>query len=580
MKPDRGDRLSITVRAKRSQSGHMSRAATFDLQHLKDGRAPSPGVRGNSGRPLLASQVVTAMRNRLSVDKRDRAKLWARSMSYFWHALDKVEDRDPLLKKVSGALDVPGRAWDAFTDYLDDDESVANKSPIYINCAEAITAACAALGAKISLPANSHDTRLPSQRRSVETPYAPKLNSAIIAVFQSERRRTQKRNEEAHRLADRSDIPLEAMLPNSERSFAKRKKLFSLENTLRFVRDEVLPWLPNPGEFEERYGFQSRLIGRPPDAMSAKLFEMKDPVTDVRRDSGSGLGLSALYRWFVPVQFDLVPFIAELVHITGFNLAPVLDIDRFNWYRGNPKSGSVTVYSRKARAFGAIVTVDCSTTDPNSPYAIIKSAIEITQPLHHFVETEFARLTASPKTPDTAREIDKLTTLRNRVWIGLGLKRIGVLGVDPENDPFHDIANEILRRREVKENGQPVRWSARRVRDGVAEDVHGSTNFSPAALQRKLQHKRVGQSAKYLEQPGIAGHQCRMIGERVSNLMDHPRTRVKHWPLRAEAEKTVTSDRPRTTILVMPGGEKWLRAAGPENPLARLIGTKTAGDQR
>ena len=576
-------RLQIAVKAKRTQAGHIARAVVFDLQHLKDGRQPSAGVRGHSGRPRLADQIVGAMRGRLSIDKRDRSKSWTRAISYFWHALDRIEQANPSLGRTENVLDIPGPVWHAFTDYLDDDESVANKALLYINCAQAVTAGCAALGRTIELPANSHDTLLPSQRRSVEVPYSGQVDDAITKAFRSERQRTQRRYEDAHRLADSSHVPPAVLIDlfgKDKRTHLNRAEVLSRENVLRFIRDEVLPWLPNPGQFERRYGFQPRKIGQPPDVISAKLEEYSTPVTDVRRDAGSGLGLAALYRWFVPHLFDLVPFINEIVHATGFNLGPVLDLDRDNWFRGNPENGSVIVFSRKARARGEIVEVISSTTDPDAPYCIIKRAIEITAPLHGFVEKELARLRAAPRSPETRKEIDKLTPLRKRVWLWLGLKRIGVNGVDTENDPFHAIAHEILRRHGVEENGTAVKWGGRRVRDGFAQEVHVDTKFSPEGLRKRLKHKRVGTSARYLAQPALAGRECRMIGERMSLLMDDPGTRSVNWPLRAEAEASAVTERPRTTILVMPGSRQWLDAAGPDNSLADLIKNRTNGNQK
>ncbi|SDO48326.1 hypothetical protein [Afipia sp. GAS231] len=575
--------LSIKVRAKRTLSGHITEPAEFDLQQLKDGRPPAAGVRGHSGRPRLAEQIVSAMRGRLTLKKKDRSKSWKRGISYFWNALDRIEQADPSIGKVVDVLDIPGAVWHAFTDHLDDDESIANKSQIYIDCAAAVTAACAALGRTIELPANSHDTLLPSERRSVEVPYSSTVDDAITVAFRSERQRTQRRFEDAHRFADSSQLAPEVLIglfAKDKRTHPNRAEALSRENVLRFIRDEALPWLPNPGQFEQRYGFQPRKIGHPPDVISAKLEEMENPVTGVRRDAGSGLGLAALYRWFVPHLFDLVPIINEIVHTTGLNLGPVLDIDRFNWFRGNVENGTVTVFSRKARARGEVVEEDSSTTDPDGIYAIIKSAIEITEPLHRFVEKEIARLKAAPRSPDTQQAIDKLTPLRKRVWLWLGLKRIGVNDIDTENDPFHEIAHEILRRHNVREHGEAVKWGGRRVRDGFAEGVHVATKFSPEALQKKLKHKRVGTSAKYLKQPAIAGRECRMIGERVSLLMDDPKTRAAHWPSRAEKEPVVATGRPRTTILVMPGSRQWLAAAGADNSLAGLINDRAKGSSK
>lgn len=555
--------LTISIRSRRSRSGRHYRAKVLDLSHLSKGRkAAGTNMRGHTGRPVLAKQCVSAKRQSMAMRGRKSADAWARSLSYLWHTLDVIEASNPTIKRVDDVCRIPGEIWDAFCEHLDNDDEITKKAEIYILCSDTVTDACSKAGVQVRLPVNYHDTKVPSKRRAVEVPYSEDMNAKIVEVFRQERQRVQARVKLANELAaDHTDNLLD-YISRDDWSFREYRPSVTRPNVLHFVKHELLSWIPNFTEFVDCYGFQPRKMGQPPDAMPVRLTQKANPKSALRREDGSGFGFAALYRWFLPAQFDLVPFITEAVHITGGNLASILDIDRHDWYRMGPRPGMVVVYSRKARSRGENVEWDSSIDDPNSLYNIIKSAIELTEVMHEYVEAKLAKLSAAPKTLKLKAKIDRLLELRGFVWVGFNVAHIGPIGMNPERDPFHDIASEILRRHEVLENGEPVRWSAKRVRDDFAAKVHVSSNFSYKALQRKLKHKRVGTAAWYLEQPELTIEQSLMIYERVAQLTDNPATRASYWPERVDAEVCSPPCGRGMTVLVMPKGVEWARDAG------------------
>lgn len=563
------DVLKFTVRARRSKSGHQYRAKKMDLRHLRDGRTAEGGQMAHSGRPELALQVVRPAQDRLMIGGTSHAQRFVRSVSYLWRFCDHLEASDPSVGKIDDVRMIPGAIWHTFTDHLAEDENVvSNQTTIYTCCAEMVIRACSALGVAISLPSNASDRQPSSKRRTVEIPYTATQTREIVCAFRAERVRIQERIQLAHRLADcmtdrladRSAVDLMTVIL-SEGKLSRRENgsLLTPEHILHFVKTQLLSSLPDWTGFQDRYGFEPRLIGLAPDAMSLKLRD--DQATCVRKRRGEGTGLGALYRWFLPTLFDLVPFICELVHLTAGNLQTILDIDRNNWYRGHPDTEAVIVASRKARARGALVSWDSETDADDTIYSIVKSAIEATAPLHGIVLARLNELRKAPRTPDRAAEIDRLLPLRNRVWISLSTRAIGPIGIEQRD--FHRIANEILRRHDVKENGQPLAWSARRVRDGAAEEEAGAKRVSPAKVQRKLQQASPRMGVAYLEQPRMAGHGTKLIVQRVSELMDDRKKRASFWPDRASSDSRTTADR-RTTILVMPNGRQWASQMLPE----------------
>jgi hypothetical protein len=63
------------------------------------------------------------------------------------------------------------------------------------------------------------------------------------------------------------------------------------------------------------------------------------------------------------------------------------------------------------------------------------------------------------------------------------------------------MANKLLGLHNVKENGKPVKWSGRRVRDGYADHQYVVSGFSMEAVQAALHHANIEQSDDYLEHP-------------------------------------------------------------------------------
>jgi hypothetical protein len=507
----------------------------------------------HSGRPELAHQIVGPARKPLAIGGTSNAQRFVRSVSYLWRFFDHLEAAYPSVGKITDVRMVPGPIWDAFTDHLAEDEQVvSNRMQIYKCCTEMVTTACAAMGIELSLPSSAHDSQPSSKRRTVENPYTDAQTREIVDAFRSERLQTEARIRHANEMADNNSFDLMSIIAKGRLSRREHSSLLTPENVLHFVRTELLSSLPDCVAFEDRFGFRANLIGFAPEAMS---LPSSDHLRCIRRARGEGSGLASLYRYFLPTLSYLVASICELVHLTAGNLQTIMDIDRTNWYRGDPATEAVIVASRKARARGALITWESKTNSEDTIYSIIKSAIEATTPLHRAVLARLNELQKAAPTPGVASELDRLLPLRNRVWIALSKKAIGPIGIEQRD--LHPIANGILRQREVKEDGKPLTWSARRVRDGAVGDDAITKSFSISKLQKKLQQKSPRVCADYLNQPQLACLGTKAIAGRVSDLMDDAERRSSFWPERANSSDDVASAGRRSIILVMPGGKRW-----------------------
>jgi hypothetical protein len=560
----------FAVLGRRGKSGHYEKGCDFDLRHLRDGRKARASRKAHSGRPELAAEIMGASIELLSRLNRRAVRKFIRSVSYFWRALDAIETNDPTMPPVHCLRDLTDETWSRFCWHLNADAEVERKAVIYQECRRAVLAAFAAAGVAVELPDSWFAWNPASTRRSFEPPYSADLEARMMKAFRKERHRTERRLDEANRLADEGLPPAETLALIGPPVGWHRLAVFTPQNTLRFVRDELLRSIPDTDEFERLYGFQPPRIGLPPDAISIKRQVTVNPKSSVKKAFGSGLGLSALYRWFVPLQFDIIPFICELVHLDGFNLSPVLALDRKRWYLGDPASGSVTIVSRKARSGGQPLYVQ-SGTGPNSAYQIISRAIRLTQPLHDHVIGRLSQLRAAPRNEDEEREMDELRELERSVWLALTTRPIGVIGMT-DNPGFFGIVNELLKRHSVDENGRAVKWSAKRVRDGYAEEVHVESGYSPRALQNAMVHAQIETSGRYLHQPRNDLREVGMLVRRLTGLLDDPK-RAGNWPVRfaAAQERSAIQER---RILVVAEGATWLETASPEaRAFSKWIGT-------
>jgi hypothetical protein len=279
------------------------RAKVLELRHLADSRKRAGGnVRAHSGRPNLASQCILAKGKSIAVRGRMVADDWARSLSYFWRTLDRIEADKPGLERVDDVRQIPGDVWDEFCKRLDDDDEIGTrKAEIYRYCSDTVTAACARLEVRTRLPENPHDTRVASKRRSVEGPYSKELNERIVEVLRAERKRVEARFALANALAAKHTDSLLDYTSRDDWSFRKYRDVVTPENVLHFVKTELLPWIPNFTEFEARYGFQPRKMGLPSDAMPVRLTAKADPKSGLRREGG----------WFRPGAGSVVSLVSS-----------------------------------------------------------------------------------------------------------------------------------------------------------------------------------------------------------------------------------------------------------------------------
>jgi len=544
------DQYTVHVRGRRSRSGRYYPGKKFDLSHYATGRTlPAKGVRSYSGRPQLAAQIVSAVRGELPKRGRFVVADWTLAMSYFWQALDIIEARDTTVQ-VSDVADIPGKVWDAFDDLLDEDNEIsARKAATYKVCRMAVTKACANAGIRVELPKNPH-SRMPSARRAIETPYSVAMEEQLIDVFRTERLRTVRRWRLANTLADAGTSALSDYLLSVQRGVRNYKQIRTRENILHFVRGELLQSLPDITQFNAKYQIDARTFTFHSDAMS--LWRGPDRTGRTTAKEASS-GLAALYRWFLPTKFDLVPIICEMVHRTGANLATILDIDRNDWSRVDRHTGEVLVYSRKSRSKGAVVGWDSTLGDEESIYNIIKTVIQMTAPIHDWTKRRLGELRLAPKTPEVIGEIDQLIPYLDSVWLALGARPIAPVYVEGRGTPIQEMASEILRQRDIRERGENVQWSAHRVRDSFAEKTYKSSNHSPRRLQTAMVHTSSNTGAVYLDQPELNLEQSETIRDRMIELMDDAFSRHLHWPDRPSGYKKETKA-PGAIVLVMPAG--------------------------
>jgi hypothetical protein len=520
----KNDPLCVLLTARISKSGHPIRAHHFDLRALRDGRKAQPGkTEAYSGRPLLAAQICSAdRREMLSRASRQTVAVFFWAHSYFFRFLDVWEAANPG-QLVDDVGSINGQVWEEFSVYLAADEYRDFAYQVYDLCSKSLKAALRAEGLD-ELPNNPFPSRTKTpKRRLVDSPYAPELERDMITAFRHTRKAVLERINSSHLLADTGDDPAKTLKRAKSCQRGSFNVVWTKPNILRFVRERLIPVMTNFAEFNDLYEFRAHLIGIAPDAIAVKPDGYVKAGARTVKKFGTGDGLGALYRNLLPTHIDLVAFVAELVFVHGWNLQSVIDIDRTNYFE---KTGpeTCTIFSRKIRAGGKYVESE-SGFGPDSAFAIIQAAIGITQPLHDYVLRELARLNALPenhRTDDVLTRIGELTSMQNRVWLTLRLLPLDVAQLSYSTSNFWGMANSLLALHNVKENGQPVKWSGRRVRDGYADDHYVASGFRVEAVQAALHHANVAQSDDYLEHPSGKDREIASIHECLETLATMP----------------------------------------------------------
>lgn len=539
---------AVRVEGSLDASGHWRRSYEVSMAALALGRKPGH-VQGYRGRPVMARAVIGALRNVIGCASPPRTVLylWLQAMSHLWKSLDAFELENPG-SSIDDLAALDGAPWLAFLFALGArGEKFADR--IHYACRETLNRAFADAGCVQLIRPSPFSAKGRSENRKTQRPYSRAFERKMLEAFRADRKEVEDRFTESYRVAETGDPTAEQRYVRNCRGGVVLPTIWKRPEILRFARDQLLETLPDKVAFRKRYGFKHDGIGCPPNAPVPVPLDGKAPKQFQR---GLGLGLAALYRNFVPTERDIVPFMCELACHDGWNMETIRDIDRRDWYEGNPADGKVFIFSRKMRAEGELQTIE-STTAPDSPYALITSALRNTELLHGWVVRRIRQLEAMRATPAVTREIDQLREIVNRVWLLLRLDKTRVDAVTVDDNQFFDIASEILQRRGVDEDGKPGRWAGQRLRNQVAYAIFEDTDFDIDSLCAVLGHSDIGMSDYYLDHPDTDEHETEMIRARLDEL-----AAGRGWP---EPLPELPNSRPsKSRLLVTPEGRAWMQS--------------------
>lgn len=532
------------VAAAESKTGLLRRSCNFSLTALRDGRKASGRGPAFSGRPRLASQVGAAIQDLADASRPSKGSLegWRAACTHLWISLDQYEKLHPECRRIESIDQLPGEIWTAFCFEL------ANGSQ---NVAHHTFACLSKLlrQAKpgIHLGAQPFIKTSVVARRQTTDPYPTETMSQMKEAFRKERYALLQRFEAANALAD-GGLPPKTTLKHHHRKSLPFAKIWTPENTLRFVRDLLLPTLPTTQVIQQRYRIWTVQIGIAPDAPMPVHVE----GTPARsRSSANGAGLIGLYRHCVPSYRDLVPLAAEAM-LHGLNPQTVLDYDRERCIRDSIDPELAILSSRKSRANGKLIEPP-STREPDSLFHVISTAIAITEPLRKVLDAELDELRARGKGANAGR-IEHLEFLRNRVWLTLKAKDVGVGWLRQDID-FRRAVNEILTRHGVKENGVQARWDSRRCRDRKASNVYDLEKCLEH-VRVEMQHKSKNMSEVYVTTPDRTRSDNAILRQRFEDLAS-----FQSWPKLPETvTPTVASS---LEMIVTAQGREWLTARRP-----------------
>jgi hypothetical protein len=128
-----------------------------------------------------------------------------------------------------------------------------------------------------------------------------------------------------------------------------------------------------------------------------------------------------------------------------------------------------------------------------------------------------------------------------------------------------------LRAHSLEDNGTYAKWSAKRIRDGFAQEVHVTSGYSPRALTNAMRHIDLATSAKYLDQPDNNLREAGMMVDRLTSLLDDLDVRAANWPLRVRASSTPDTPRAAPGLLVFGSGLSWLKSAAADEPVLKTL---------
>lgn len=527
------------VKAVQSKTGLFRRSCNLDLTALRDGRKKSGRGPAFSGRPHLAMQVGSAIQELADTTCPSKGSLegWRAACTHLWLSLDEYEKSHAGCGRIDSIDQLPGQIWTAFCfDLADGPQNAAH------NTFSCLTKLLRQAKPGIHLGAQPFTKTPIVARRQTTNPYPPETMREMKEAFRKERYALLQRFEAANALADGGLLPA-TTLEHYHRKSRPFDDVWAPENTLRFVRDLLLPTLPNTQAIQQRYRIWTVQIGITPDAPVPVPVEGTPTRT---RSSANGAGLIGLYRHFIPSYRDLVPLAAEAM-LEGLNPQTVMDYDRERCIRDTIDPELVILSSRKSRANGKLIEPP-STREPDSLFQIISTAIAVTKPLHEVVDAELEKLRARGKHADVER-IEHLEFLRNRVWLTLKAKDVGVGWLRQDID-FRRAVNEVLTRYGVKENGVQARWDSRRCRDRKASNVY-DLEKSLEAVRVALHHKSKNMSEVYVTTPERTLSDNAFLRQRFEDLAS-----FQSWPkLPATVTPQIASS---LEMIVTAKGREWL----------------------
>jgi hypothetical protein len=529
------------VPSSQSNTGMMRRGYSFDLTALRDGRRKSGRGPAFSGRPRLAAEIGAAVQEYAEIHSPPPGTLeWMRAAcSHLWLSLDDYEKRNPGCDRIESIDQLAGEVWISFCLALS--QLAQNHAHHVYSCMKKILRRAEP---DIHFAAQPFPKTPTVVRRETTDPYTVETMEEIKKAFRKDRYALLARFENANALADQGDPPA-TTLERYHRKSEPFAEVWTPANTLRFVRDLLLPTMPNMQTIRERYGVWTIQIGIAPDA-PVPVPVAGQPTRE--RAFANCAGLIGLYRHFVPSYRDLVPIAAEAIAMEGLNPQCVMDYDREKCVRHSSDPNLVALHSRKSRARGKAIE-SISGKEPDSLSDIVTTAIRVTEPLRASIEAEVDLLRVEGKSADAER-IHHLEFLQNRVWLTLKAKDVGVGWLRQDTD-FRRAANEVLTRHGVKENGFQVRWDSRRLRDRKADDVF-SAEKSLEQVRVALNQSCLNMPELYVTTPGRTHSDNDFLRQRFEKL-----AAFEDWPKLPPKPSAISNS---IELIVTAQGREWLAA--------------------
>lgn len=484
--------------------GHGRLPFEVDLRVLRDGRVGDDRVERVSGRPELAAELLPAYKAYCAKRglREKSAELMIRCSVRFFKFLDRYEEAaiatgvDPDSVMPRDIHSIQGVVWSAFKDELasGDQQQNGRAHLSYWACRRLFTLAA-------DLKAQRHSDRptfylppnpFPQPNTKGTDPYSEDVVRAMVLAATRHHRNVERRLKRGHTLADAGVDPLELIAEQKKQGLHQGghspgklwKRVWTLENTLHFLRDTASLELSTHDELRERFGVNSTAIST---SIRGERFINEWSRFDAVPGDRIAQGLAGTYAWLLPRMEDLIPAFKIIGLRTGWNEATILDMRRSSWFTESPSHPdlAVVMHSRKGRARGRRQYAYSLRHKKGHAYRIIEQVIEWTEPLRRnvlqllrVIQTELA--TCSPHDPrfrilNTERK--RLVDLQDRVWLYLSQNPVGVSRLKGESRE-RSVAHSILEQAGITdEDGIPVTWSSRRARDSWATFVWETSGY-------------------------------------------------------------------------------------------------------